>query len=204
MEAMLDMDYASSIVSINKSDLSKDLRQHCKNADVGKGANMVWGKTWHSKHVSFPIFEMIDHLAELAQFVTLLKVLDHLVRSLKTCTAPVKEEVEGNAPAANAQPAHKKRKVSTRSKKNVKQTFYGAPSKMNDRSPSSSKTVKTVPFTGIVRKSWHKEIDPKSLLCLRENYGWWDEFEAKIQDGDISSDDQVYLAELDSNSEDDG
>jgi hypothetical protein len=146
---------------------------------------------------------MTDHLAELAQFVALLKVLDHLARSLKTRTAPVEEE-EGNAPAADPQPARKKRKVSARSQKNVKRTFYGAPSKMNDRGPSSSKTPKTIPFIGMVRKSWRKENDPKGLLRLRQNYEWWDEFEAKIQDGDISSDDQAYLAELDSDSEDDG
>lgn len=51
-EGMLDTDYASSIISMDDDDISDDSKQRRRNAEAGKGANMVRGKTWRSKRVS--------------------------------------------------------------------------------------------------------------------------------------------------------
>jgi hypothetical protein len=48
----------------------------------------------------------------------------------------------------------------------------------------------------MVRKSWLAANDPDSLLRLREDYTWWNEFENKVNDGDISDYDVEYLEEV--------
>src|SRR6202020_2549759 len=99
----------------------------------------------------------------------------------------------------NTQPARKKRRVSTKSSK-AKKTFYGAPSKMNTRAPASSKNPRTIPFVGMVRKSWRKEFDADDTMQLRVDHDWWSGFVDKIQDGDISEEDLAYLAEIEDDS----
>src|ERR1700722_16041762 len=99
----------------------------------------------------------------------LLKVLDHLARSLETHGIPAEE---GTMLAANAPPTCKKQKVSVKSQRNVKQTFCGALSKMNHCGPLLSKNPKTIPFIGMIHKSWCQENDLEDLLCLHENPVW--------------------------------
>jgi hypothetical protein len=117
---------------------------------------------------------------------------------------------DGNeAGGSSAQPvagpsARKKRKVSSKTQKTP--TFYGAPSKYNDRPPASAKNPKTIPFVGMVRTTWRAVHDADDTMDLREDLCWWKEFETKIKPGDISEEDLAYLAEMedDTASEPDG
>jgi hypothetical protein len=134
------------------------------------------------------------------QYVTLLKVLDHIGRGLKgrSSVVAVPDQAPGSEPAAGPstapeQPAQKKRKVSTKPRKVVRNTWYAAAEKANTRGPKSKKSH---PFVGMVRKSWLSANDPESLLRLREDYVWWNEFENKVNDGDISDYDVEYLEEV--------
>ena len=151
------------------------------------------------------------------KYVTLLKLLDHLGREIKggSTVEAVAGEVAGDVGDGTAagpstmastsappgQPAHKKRKVSTRARKVIRNTWYAAPSKMNNREPKSRKKPKRHPFVGMMRKSWLRENDPDNLIRLREDYKWWTEFENRIQDGDISEYDAEYLEEIDDDSD---
>ena len=147
----------------------------------------------------------------------MLKLLDHLAREIKGGSSGEavpgyhSHEAGGAGPHAgdntatiagpSSQPAPKRCKVSTRARKVAQNTWHAHPSKMNNREPSSRKKPKRHPFLGMVRKSWIKENDPDHLIRLRDNYNWWNEFEDKIQDGDISDYDVDYLEELDEDSD---
>jgi len=43
-EGMLNTDYASSIISVDNDEISDDSKQRRRNAEAGKGANMVQGR----------------------------------------------------------------------------------------------------------------------------------------------------------------
>jgi len=73
--------------------------------------------------------------------------------------------------------------------------FYGATAKANLRAPASTKNPRTTPFAGMVRASWVRKYHSDSVMELHENFAWWNEFKAKIQDGD--------LAEVESDSDSD-
>jgi len=66
-----------------------------------------------------------------------------------------------------------------------------------------SNKPKTIPFIGMVWKSWRKEFDTTDTMPLRENYVWWKEFESKLRDGDISENNVGYLAEIEEDSDSD-
>ena len=51
-DALLDTDYASSIVSVDEAKISEDTKSRRQKAEAGKGANMVRGKAWRTKRVS--------------------------------------------------------------------------------------------------------------------------------------------------------
>jgi hypothetical protein len=139
----------------------------------------------------------------MSQFVTLLKVLDHMGRTIKTRPAPeiVDPPVDGQSVTESlTQPARKKRRVNIKSSKLAKKTFYAAPLKANSRGPASTKSPKTIPFVGMVWKSWLRAYDVENMMELREDYVWWDKFQDQIRPGDISEDDLAYLAELDDDS----
>jgi hypothetical protein len=139
-----------------------------------------------------------------------LKVLDHIGCVLKAGPAadvPVVDSTDERGASVGptniaSDTARKRRRVS---KSKIRKTFYGAPSKVNNHPPASSKAPKTIPFVGMVRKSWCKKYDSDNTMQLRDNFDWWNEFEEKIEGGDISADDLAYLAEIedDSGSEDD-
>ena len=164
---------------------------------------MVRGKTWRTKRVSTHLW--ITSGADLGlQYVTLLKVLDHISRGLKarSSVVAVPDQAPGSEAAAGAstapennseQPAQKKRKVSTKPRKIVRNTSHAAAEKQNTRGPKSKKSH---PFVGMVRKSWLAANDPDSLMRLREDYTLWNEFENKVNNGDISDYDVEYLEEV--------
>ena len=81
--------------------------------------------------------------------------------------------------------------------------FYGATAKANLRAPASTKNPRTTPFAGMVRASWVRKYHSDSVMELHENFAWWNEFKAKIQDGDLSENDLAYLAEVESDSDSD-
>lgn len=51
VEGMLDMDYASSILSLDEETISDGSKERRRKVEARKGANMVRGKTWHTKKV---------------------------------------------------------------------------------------------------------------------------------------------------------
>ena len=55
VEGMLDTDYASSILSLDKETISNDSKERWRKVEAGKGANMVRGKTWRTKKVRFQL-----------------------------------------------------------------------------------------------------------------------------------------------------
>jgi hypothetical protein len=200
VEDLLDTDYASSILSYDEEGLSDDSKQRRWDAEVGQGAKMVRGKTWRTKRVSTYLWIKSGADPGL-QYFTLLKVLDHINRGLKarSSAVAVPDQAPGSEPTAgpstapdnsSGQPAQKKRKVSTKPRKIIRNTWYAAAEKQNGR---GLKSKKSHPFVGMVRKSWLAANDPDSLLRLREDYTWWNEFENKVNDGDISDYDVEYL-----------
>ena len=205
-ERMLDTDYGSSQLSLKGVELSDDTKERRRKVEAGKNSHMVRGKTWRSKRASC-LRSPLDIVAEQKQFVRLLKVLDHIARGIKGSAAVDTTGTDGNEVAGSgAQPiagpsARKKRKLSSKTQKTP--TFYGAPSKYNDRPPASAKNPKTIPFVGMVRTTWRVVHDPDDTMELQEDLPWWKEFETKIKPGDISEEDLAYLAEMedDSNSE---
>ena len=54
----------------------------------------------------------------------------------------------------------------------------------------------------MIRKSWRKENDPRNLLRMQEDVVWWKGFQEKIQVADLSDEDEAYLGEIESDSED--
>ena len=64
VEAMLDTDYASSVISVAESDISEDSKKRRQLAEAGKGANMVRGKTWRTKRVSRQWFKQSRNIAD--------------------------------------------------------------------------------------------------------------------------------------------
>ncbi|KAJ7873693.1 hypothetical protein B0H13DRAFT_2348926 [Mycena leptocephala] len=145
--ALLDTDFASSLVSLGESDISDTTRAQRKKQGGRKGDWMVCGKAWHRK-----------------SYVRFLRELDRLI-ALKLAAATEKK-TDGQAP--------KKRKRQTARKTTPR--FHGNISKASNRPPASTKNPPIVPIAGMVKRSWNAMQEEKVVTLANPAWwGTWEE-----------------------------
>src|ERR1700722_9205636 len=111
------------------------------------------------------------------------------LRILDKLTAIRKSGVESATGGSEVRKAKKRKVTNTQ-----RDRFYAAPSKASSRAPSSRKG--TVPYTGMVKKSWITEHSG-GYLKMKEDLPWWKSFAAKVCDADFNAGDRDFLDELD-------
>ncbi|KAJ7126602.1 hypothetical protein C8R43DRAFT_1134927 [Mycena crocata] len=171
--ALLDTDFASSVISLDEKDISDATKTRRKERGGRAGDWMVCGKNWQRK-----------------KYVRFLRELDRFIVLKETAKTDAKK-----AKTANQQPAQKRQRQNP---KKITTRFYGTVTKFSDRAPASRKKNPIIPITGMVKKSWMAGEKGEKIATL-DDPDWWEMWEDDAEP--LDSDTQALLDELPSDSE---